>query len=614
VTSAASGESVAGLPAAESGAARHATGGVRGWLRTPEDQPLAGFELLVIPPREKSPPSSSIDHGVPDLFVRRALANPSLEARAGAVGARPFSISSERDGSFTPPIGDDGWALESADPAYALVANGWASSAGEPCRYVVVPAIEVRGQVVDAAGRAIAGAHAIVEARLDDMHDARFTLSGGRGWRTWDAVTDEHGEFVFRSVAAPVGQTLLVRALGFVERRVPLRDPDRATLRVELSPTDVTSPLEIKGVVVDQNGRAVQGADVIVSSAATRAGEDGRFALTIDRKQKSLLVGLLAPGRQAAEHTFPMVDLEAAMKSHRDVELRVGAVARKLIFDVFDERNRPYASCRVDVLDPESARSYEKYRNGDELLSDAAGHVVIDGLDARSYRVSFIDARTGVRWVEGPFEAQVAEAAQSRPVRAARTEKLDALYGRIVGPAGEPLAGVAVSLLVESAEIRKALDVLTLSDARGEFELHDVAANDVKLVFASPFLVQPPRHSPALETSPAHPMIVSMKSVRARFRVAVAADDRATAFELQETNGDPIPVTPLGGNEKLSRVRRDPGVEFPACVCRSGPAVLVLLERDLELRRQTVDLAPVKVNRIDVPVLAKPDRPDSKPR
>jgi hypothetical protein len=140
---------------------------------------------------------------------------------------------------------------------------------------VLAPGARLSGRVVDVVGRPIAGAKATILSRRNILGHT-VTANGPK----WTVRGDDRGQF--RTPALPVGRVeFIVRAPGKARRYLdPLVEPGRAS--IDLGDVRLDDERPVTGVVVDQDGRPVAGATVVVDADYDHPGttdDTGRFAV-----------------------------------------------------------------------------------------------------------------------------------------------------------------------------------------------------------------------------------------------------------------------------------------------------------------------------------------------
>ena len=139
----------------------------------------------------------------------------------------------------------------------------------------LAPGARLSGHVVDVEGRPVAGARATILSRRHVLGHT-VTLNGPK----WTVQGDDRGRF--RTPALPVGQLdLTVTAPGKARRYLgPLVEPGQAA--IDLGDLRLDDERPITGVVVDQDGRPVAGAKVVVDADydhPASTDDKGRFAV-----------------------------------------------------------------------------------------------------------------------------------------------------------------------------------------------------------------------------------------------------------------------------------------------------------------------------------------------
>ncbi len=392
-----------------------------------------------------------------------ATANTSVTTDADGrfvvpeIAVGPLRISMEPD--ITSPWYFDNRS-EGADETQPVIEAGRTTEVVLPMKR----AVRVHGLVREkGTGRPIAGAGIIL------------------GFREGNAVmTDERGRF---AGYAPPGQgrrlTVATVPVGYASLMYGLPDttiPEGAA-EFELPPIELSRAGSVRGVVEDEQGRPVAGAEVSASWPVDEGPHrNGRRDTTVrsDPEGRFVVEGVVAgvEVELSAEHR--------GLRTTQPVASRVGAseLARLRLDDsrttelagrVVDTEGHPVAGAQVHL------RAQSRYPTGqirgDELVEFESGPILVTDDEGRFRTPRQLD-------VQGEYAA-FASADRLRPDRtpwtsgAAQTfpdltltprRSPTSLAGRVLDRQGEPIAGVAVW----SSEAR---DIRVINDAQGRFRL-----------------------------------------------------------------------------------------------------------------------------------------------
>jgi len=173
---------------------------------------------------------------------------------------------------------------------YAASAAVRATAPCEGLRITLEGGVRVTGSVTDAAGEPIPGVRVVLLTEAAEEPGLVATsASGDRPIMTRraarPALTDEAGTFVLRNVP-PGDCEISLSHPDYLDLRAPLHVPAGEEL-VEPPPYRMDAGLSIEGIVVDVEGKPLDGAPVVgtlqgekrFQQRTTKAGPDGRFVL-----------------------------------------------------------------------------------------------------------------------------------------------------------------------------------------------------------------------------------------------------------------------------------------------------------------------------------------------
>jgi hypothetical protein len=265
---------------------------------------------------------------------------------------------------------------------------------------------------------------------------------------------------VNRRTAVGAGTLLLLLGLGVVwglRRQEPQARPVQLDARAARHAA-VT-------VLIRAGGRALPGIAVALLDPADRSHAEASG--TTDHAGRCVLRAALGDYLLSVQHpefvtherTLPIRDGLTV-----EVELERGGTLQGVISD--DEGPLRIAAA-VRAVDPTSAREIRTVR------SDASGQYVLRGLPLRSLRLHVTSARHVPKDTEAVVFRRHGEARRFD----VRLERGQTITGRVLGPAGEPIAGAYVGSSGEGSEVVK-------TNVDGEFELAGLA-DEPRSLFAT---------------------------------------------------------------------------------------------------------------------------------
>ncbi|HEX3127772.1 MAG TPA: carboxypeptidase-like regulatory domain-containing protein, partial [Thermoanaerobaculia bacterium] len=335
---------------------------VQGRVRSADGQPVTGARVVLRPgwrqgrelpagdgPAAQDPAALAVDSGEAGRFTFAASPAAEVDLEVRKAGFAPARKRSVRLG---PPA--------SCNPALDLGT------------VVLQPGARLAGRVVDARGKAIAGANVFLLEALPPRAGWESTLKG----REPDAVSSRDGGFAVEDLPRSVPRHLLVTADGYLTAPVRgVRLPGRVPLLVRMDPAGV-----LQGRVVDEAGDPVSGARVTLTWQALlpdapreqRVGEaiertaisnaSGSFEVK-ESPLGSVTLGVTAQGFisiEDVEATVPVPDPARELT----LVLRRGARLEGLVATTAGE---PVAGARVSA-------------GGGAAFSDADGIYAVEGV------------------------------------------------------------------------------------------------------------------------------------------------------------------------------------------------------------------------------------------
>lgn len=336
----------------------------------------------------------------------------------------------------------------------------------------ILPPVEFHGRLVDAAGKAIPGGRVHLSLEPDPA------LASSR--KVVTTISDADGRFALPNLPA-AALTFEVDALGFETRceSIDLRDRGSRDRTISMRPAPV-----LAGRVVDPKGQPVEGARVSRSDGAfpslfaeieTTTGAGGEFTLPAprrsDRQQSQPVLVARAAGFPTlrTEIDFGLERQELRLTEGVPATLRlfegekVDAEIASIHYSVFTKAGEGWSHQEGEILDGTwtAAAEHPKARRFVLPRGDRA-RVFAKARDGRVSNSIEIDLHSEVK--DG-FQIDVSIPA------------LVHLEGSVVGPTGQPVAGILVELgkIGEQAFFPRAERVVR-TNADGKFAFDGVPA------------------------------------------------------------------------------------------------------------------------------------------
>lgn len=357
--------------------------------------------------------------------------------------------------------------LEVSKPGYApVVVRNFKVQSGTGSinlgTVTLYPGAAITGRVSDSQGKPVAGAHVFRVERSQ----LPFEMADRLRDETPDVITNTDGRFSLADLPQGLPVHLLVSAPGHLPVAVRgVRPPTAKPLRIRL---DAGSTFI--GRVLDPQGLPVSGADIELNwratlpgradlqtgppmSKSTKAGQDGRFKFS-ELPTGGATLGVSAAGFVAAEE-IP-VKLPQASGEENTIVLERGATLEGRVSTTAGD---PVSGARVLAG---SAAGLSDNEGIFYLDAVPAGPVFVEIRHPHYERLQKrVHIEEGINHLDVVFKA-------GREVR-----------GRILDPAGKPVAGAAVMLAAEARHGVQPYNARSAMD--GEFVLEPVAAGRYRL-------------------------------------------------------------------------------------------------------------------------------------
>ncbi len=427
-----------------------------------------------------------------------------------AQGQRGPIVRTDPQGFADVPIAAPPRQLEIADERWVTVLEPvfWDSDIQAVNILVVAARLTLGGMVVDEAGTPLSAARLAVHLSWDFRSRLPLVLDSSRA-RSWETVSDSGGAFLLETAALP-REFLSTRLAGYETHVLHLPPASSYDLRIVLAaPRDLTGL--VRGIVVDEQGFAVEGARVALGYEHTRSGPDGGFELQAREHDERGVLTALAPGRLPAR-------LERRGNSSRAPEawpdplvLRLGGPPLTIRGRVLDADQEPVAGASVSVVDgtnfgPVESGASDQFTTAGlveallsggvsqlEVRTTSDGAFELEGLLPRAYHLA-VSVEEGFLYSEhGPIEAGRRDVV----LRLATERLIPHLSGNVLSLSGQPVPGANVVLMRPRPPASYSIDFpryewlvgrSVTTDERGRFTFQGVSAAVTHLAIHGPEL------------------------------------------------------------------------------------------------------------------------------
>lgn len=331
------------------------------------------------------------------------------------------------------------------------IARGRLPEGPLPDRVALVPAVELKGDVMTAPGKPVAEAEIRMRSAIAPLLNRKV-------------VTNAKGEFRFASIPADVKNGLEASKKGYLPAAVTVSDPSKR-VRIFLS-----FAAQITGRLVPPRGADAMLSGRVFAEQLTSLGAlPSELSSELDPAGKFRIVGV-PPGRYrvtALPSNYASLSVDVEVKaSHLDLGdllLSSGSTVKVRLLD--GETSEPIARPRLvfESNDPRGFELAEIERGPKEVTGLADGTVTVSGLKAGLYRFALNSppyARTSLPPVELASDTETVELPDVAVSRGARVRV------KISGSGGQPVPAETVRL-VRGPAISPVRPVSSRTDSEG---------------------------------------------------------------------------------------------------------------------------------------------------
>lgn len=504
-------------------------------------------------------------------------------------------LQSELDGRFRLGIPPGfGGSVRSGDPGLATIYMGMVPRGTRSAAPVVVlaPGVRVAGSVVDRDGKPVANA----SLRISFLESSEVAIpmpleNAARDY--FEFKTGADGAFVCdRPIPTGDAARIVVTAPGFLALETNVPPHDDSAFRIVLERPSPRAKDRVRGQVIDTFGAPVAGAFVVLGATSTTTDERGLFDLDSTKASSSKLLRAIALGALPAEIAWPL-DPPSDF-----VTLRLGPPPLTITGTVRRADGSPVAEAILDLANgtvfgfgPQNgAILLDEELAGERLRdkrTDDNGAFELRGLSQRAYVLRILEPKTGENFKTEPIVAG------SKNVSIVLPEGLliPSLAGRVIDRSGKGVAGVRVSVSVQSQErsylysqytSSEGPHVSSLSDARGHFELKNVPRSSVMLVVSGDDIVT---NGLELKEEPSEDLVIVVDR-RRYLRVELGPADPATRVQVVDAEGKVLDIRVEESNSvSISDMIGLNGGKSGVVMISELARAIVLFEGDRELRR-----------------------------
>lgn len=562
-------------------------------------QPLAGIGLAAVPDFPTHIPAQGVERAEPT----------STSAADGS-----FELASDLEYGHVAPA--RGWV-----PVAGLSRFGTEADRRGDRLLVLVPAVELAGQVTDAEGRPLEGVGLSISC--DWKRDFPDALVGTSGFDWLKSVTDAEGRFEHKDLPAGVAHVRFEKE-GYETKDIEVGTSDESGLQVVLVSRS-ERPLVLTGWVLEPAGAPLARALVGLGERTVEADDEGRFEFTFsDESTLGRNHDLFAAKPGWRTKVIEGFGAKLLDDDDRQLEFEIVMDGQSLAIQgrIVDAAGSPAKGIHIYLWGEQAlmgGRSAEEFAvpadnatlnvgmdPGGALrvwaLSGDEGYFRLEGLGDREYKLRLFDRERHAALTTEPIQAGSEQVLLSLPADFVR----ERFQGRVVDLAGRPVVGAAVNPMlvtfVGGGFVRQGIgnhDVRT--DDEGRFTLRGISRRDLSLMVTGEGILLSTHDVPALD--PGTDFEISVER-QCHFRLILTdADQKPLQFDVLDARGEQMQIVSQGGGEYMSTVRwLVTGGRTQVFTVGESAATLLLLRWNGagwdELDRLPLSLQPGDVNEI----------------
>jgi len=500
------------------------------------------------------------------------------------------------------------WNSRYARPCLAIEDESWLTlrmscvrTTNQLSEHIVVaaPVTRLAGRVQDPSGAPIADARITLGSQSEAFYGFPFTLDTTT-FVDFKATSGPDGTFEFARFPKADGLRMHIFAEGYIGASVML-DEEEWPLVLELTPVGESRQRSIEGIVLDERGFAIEGAQVQLAEERIETDESGFFRLPVGHLADGTPLCAAKTGRLPA-----LVPNFAAYLEQNSglIELVLGGEPLKISGRVVGSDGEACEDWIVSLVDETEISQFRVPIDSAEALvrgrkrtvkTAADGSFELDGLLERAYTVQAYNPSTLMR-----TEQRVEAGATGLTLRV-ETELLDEISGTVVSRDGEPLANIRVTVALDT--IKTSIGSSSISgaewttDETGEFRFTSVPSQHAYLRFNGE-TVLPGSYALVEDIERGTLDEIEVVAVRrCHVRLELAGNQDAKYAEFLDADGTRLQVNKFEAHGMSA---------FPAAKLKDGKSemvsvselatTLVLRGSDGELGRHTIALAAEGVN------------------
>ncbi len=412
-----------------------------------------------------------LDHeGLPleGVQVRSTMHFPIGRLNYGLIDEHETEVKTNREGRFLLKVPPQGvYRLEFHHRAFAPHREAMIEP-GADLKVQLEIGAAIRGTVTSAATK-------------KPLEGVKISVRQGSGdWKA-QTTTDDEGAFVLYGL--PVDGLFLTAEL---DNYLPLRNHIVRTRKGAFldAPLSLETGKTIRGVVVDEQGRWIEGAVIKIGGRKTRGDDFGRFS-------RGGLESITHPVEVYAEGyltLFQQVNLAGSRETAElEITLHRGGTLR---MEVIDEKGRALPGIEVKAFQTWGGRSMWAGGNTRHVaVTDSDGRATITGISLQQWTHYTVRA-----WAEGwapTFSERISLTEKEKEKDITLVMRPGGgITGRVMDESQRGLKGAKVILsfsdVHEWGQKKSRTSKAVLTDKKGNFTFHDLAARRYRLVAMAP--------------------------------------------------------------------------------------------------------------------------------